>query len=172
MPNYLVEPEKPQITIWWRVALGLVRLHTRKHTPATVHPQLQLHTHTQKYDICSTYCFSMAEVVSWTRLNVALYAYWLCSSVVCHVHSAFRLVLSSVLLRCVRCFENNVSALLISPIFKGQDVIEDLFLEHPNSWRWDWYVGPKRRFQTTSLRVITQKTEEFSSTAAEAYGLA
>ena len=31
---------------------------------------------------------------------------------------------------------------------------------------------PKRRFQTTLRRVITQKTEEFSSTAAEAYDLA
>ena len=28
-------------------------------------------------------------------------------------------------------------------------------------------VAPKRRFQTTLLRVITQKTEEFSPTASE-----
>ena len=30
----------------------------------------------------------------------------------------------------------------------------------------------KRRFQTTSRRVVTEKTEEFSSTGAEAYDLA
>ena len=33
-------------------------------------------------------------------------------------------------------------------------------------------VVPKRRFQTTLRRKITQKTEEFSSTAAEAYDIA
>jgi hypothetical protein len=35
--------------------------------------------------------------------------------------------------------------------------------------RWGRYVDPKRRFPTTSRRVITQKTEEISSTAAKTY---
>jgi hypothetical protein len=42
------------------------------------------------------------------------------------------------------------------------------FKEH-DPWRWDWQTVTKRRFHTTLRRVITQKTEQFSSTAAEAY---
>jgi hypothetical protein len=38
--------------------------------------------------------------------------------------------------------------------------------------KWDLQVVPKRRFQTTLHRLITQKTYEFSSTAAEVNDLA
>ena len=64
---------------------------------------------------------------------------------------------SSGLLRGVRWFETDVSGLPISVIFNDQIV-----------WKWDPWVVPKRRFQTTSRRVRTQKTEEFRSTAADA----
>ena len=59
-------------------------------------------------------------------------------------------------------FETYVSGLPIGSI---------LTLQY-DPWRRAWYVVPKRRFQTTSRRVITQKTEEFTSTEAEAYDLA
>jgi hypothetical protein len=53
---------------------------------------------------------------------------------------------------------------------------ENAYLSHrqgtASPWRWTRDVIPKRRFQTTSSRVITQKKEEFSSTAAETYDLA
>jgi hypothetical protein len=39
-------------------------------------------------------------------------------------------------------------------------------------WRWDRYVAPKRRFQTTLRCIITHNTEEFSSTATEVSDLA
>jgi hypothetical protein len=38
--------------------------------------------------------------------------------------------------------------------------------------RWDRQVVPKRQFKTVLRCVTTQKTVEFSSTAAEAYDLA
>ena len=41
-------------------------------------------------------------------------------------------------------------------------------LGHFDPWRFDWQVVPKRRFKTTSHRLITLKTEELNSTAAEA----
>jgi hypothetical protein len=52
---------------------GLVRLHTRKHTPAPLqprplsHPLTQTHTHTHT-ELFNTYCFSTATAVAWTRL--------------------------------------------------------------------------------------------------------
>ena len=49
----------------------------------------------------------------------------------------------------------------ISTIFKGQDVQGDETL-----------AVPKRRFEATSCRVITPKTDKCSSTAAEAYDIA
>ena len=53
---------------------GLVRLHSRKHTPVFVHPHAlrNPHAHTE---ICRTYCFSMVTMVTWTRLNVTLYVH-------------------------------------------------------------------------------------------------
>jgi hypothetical protein len=41
------------------------------------------------------------------------------------------------------------------------------FLGHLNPWSCDRQVIPKRRFWTTSRRIITQKTKEFNSTAAD-----
>ena len=39
-------------------------------------------------------------------------------------------------------------------------------------WRWDWYVVPKRRYQTTNLRRITsQKSEGLNSVVAKAWDL-
>ena len=44
-------------------------------------------------------------------------------------------------------------------IFKDQAVREG---GQPNPLKWDRQVAPKRQFQTTSRRVVTQKTEEFT----------
>jgi hypothetical protein len=76
-------------------------------------------------------------------------------SLIAAFHKLFRLLL---LLRGVRWSEADVSVLPIGPIFKSQNVPE----------KWDTYAVPKRRCQTTSPRVITQKTEELGSTAKEA----
>ena len=66
-----------QTGCWWQYggALhdGLVRLHSRKHTPAPVHPPP--HTH-----IYNTYCFSTATMASWTRLSVTLHVHCLSRS--------------------------------------------------------------------------------------------
>jgi glycyl-tRNA synthetase alpha subunit len=61
----------------------------------------------------------------------------------------------SSLVRDVRWCETDVSRLPVCPVF-----LED----EPDI--------PKRRFHITSHSVITHKTEEFSSTAAEAYDIA
>jgi hypothetical protein len=64
---------------------------------------------------------------------------------------------SSEILRGVRWLKTDVSGLHIVPIFKGQVVHEKGQLD---PWRWDRQVVPKRRFQSTLRRVITQQTEE------------
>ena len=63
---------------------GLVRLHARKRTPAAVHPPTYTYAcirthplaraHTQ---ICNTFLFSTATVVTRTRLIVTLYVHFL-----------------------------------------------------------------------------------------------
>jgi hypothetical protein len=78
-----------------------------------------------------------------------------------------RIFPSSGLLRGVRWFETDVSGLPIRPIVKGH-IISSLPIEVYYA-RLMVQTVPKRRFQTTSHRVITQKTEELSSTAAESW---
>ena len=59
-----------------------------------------------------------------------------------------RILTSSALLRDVRWFETDVSGLSMCPIFKGQTWVDP--------WIWDRQVAPKRQFQTTLRRTITQ----------------
>ena len=54
---------------------GLVILHARKHTPAPLHPHPHTHSNTIA-EICKTFFFSTATVVSWTRLCAKLYTYF------------------------------------------------------------------------------------------------
>jgi hypothetical protein len=71
-------------------------------------------------------------------------------------------------------FQENLS----DPIFKGQQIQEERFLEvkkthffgllHP--WIWDRYVVPKRRQVITTIRCITsQKSADLIYVAAEAW---
>jgi hypothetical protein len=78
----VVEPERPQLATLRRGAC--IRLHARKHTLEPVHPHPSrpppTHTHALAHtpphaEICNTYCFSMATVVWWTRLNVTSYVH-------------------------------------------------------------------------------------------------
>jgi hypothetical protein len=56
---------------------------------------------------------------------------------------------------------------IIDPIFKGQEI---QFLD---SWRWDQYVVPKRRYRTTTQRYsLSQKSTDLISNLAEAWNLA
>jgi hypothetical protein len=64
-----------------------------------------------------------------------------------------------LVLRGVTWLETDVSGLPIGTIFKGQ-----VF------WIWGRQVVPKRRYQTTLRRVMTKKSEKFSSISAEAWG--
>ena len=69
----------------------------------------------------------------------------------------------------VRWFETDVSGLPVGAILKGQAIHNFL-----DSWTLvddTRQVIPKRQFRNTLHRVITQKTEEFRSTAAEAHDL-
>jgi hypothetical protein len=71
----LVEPERPQMAIWRRVAWWIIKA-TRAHpstrpplyTPSYTPPPT--HTHTE---ICSTFCITTARMVSLTHLIVTLH---------------------------------------------------------------------------------------------------
>ena len=68
----MVEPERPQMTICGALHAGLVR----QHAPSThSHPLTHTNTHTQT-EICNTYCFPTATLISRTCLSVTV-----CSSV-------------------------------------------------------------------------------------------
>ena len=84
MSKDLMEPERPQMTIWRRVACWISKTtrteaqaravlpHT--YTYACTRTHSRSHTHTQ---ICNTHCLSTATMVSWTSPSVALYVHWL-----------------------------------------------------------------------------------------------
>ena len=70
-------------TKWWRAAYWISnatrastspRPCTHTHTSTRTHSPTRTHTHTE---MCNTYSFSTAEVVSWTRRSVALYVHCL-----------------------------------------------------------------------------------------------
>jgi hypothetical protein len=64
----MVEPEWPQMTIWLRVALSIMKAtRTQEHARARALPPP---THTQ---ICNTYYSATINVVSSTRLDNTLY---------------------------------------------------------------------------------------------------
>ena len=69
MSKNVLEPNRPQMAIWRRVACWI-----NKATRAQAHASARAHTHTQ---ICKTYCFSTATVVSRTR-SVLRYTYIVC----------------------------------------------------------------------------------------------
>ena len=79
MSKNMVEPEKPYMTIWRRVACWIskatrVQAHARTSAPTPTHALTQARTQTE---ICNTYCFSMATLISLTRVNVTLYVHCL-----------------------------------------------------------------------------------------------
>ena len=79
----VVKPERPQVTIWRMSVACWIRLYARKHTPAPVHPHPHKNTHarTRIYtDICKTFCFSTATMVSWKHLSVRSTLYVHCQS--------------------------------------------------------------------------------------------
>jgi hypothetical protein len=76
MPKNLEEPERPQTTIWRRVACWI-----SKHITAQPHTRDRAPTITHTYEKFNTYCFTTTTMVSWTRLIVTLYTHCLsCSS--------------------------------------------------------------------------------------------
>jgi hypothetical protein len=69
----------------------------------------------------------------------------------------------------MRLSETNVLGLPVGSTFEGQDVFFLAFEDWTGS---SGLVVLKRQFRTTLCHVITQKTEEFSTTAGEACDLA
>ena len=80
MSKNMVEPERTQMTSQYGACVlhaGQVRLRARAHTSThkraheTTHASINTHAHAHK-EICNTYCFSTASVVTWTHPNVML----------------------------------------------------------------------------------------------------
>ena len=76
MSKNMVEPERPQMAIWRRVACWIIKAtraqaHASARAPTPIHTlaQARMHAHTQKY---VRYCFSTAKMISRTRLSVTL----------------------------------------------------------------------------------------------------
>jgi hypothetical protein len=108
MSKNVVEPERPRMTIWRRVACWISKAtraqahdrapptHTRMYPPSPPRgrrpPPPPPPTHTQKY------FFPTATTVSWTRLNVTLYVH--CLSCLYYVHQQTCFSLGSYLFRC------------------------------------------------------------------------
>jgi hypothetical protein len=84
MSKIMVEPEGSQMTIQYGACLlhaGQARQQARAHTLVNGpgHPPTHSRTHRARTrrEICGSYCFSKATMVSRTRLNIKLYGYCL-----------------------------------------------------------------------------------------------
>jgi hypothetical protein len=68
MSKNMVEPERPQMAIWWCVACWFNKAtHAQAHARAYAPTRARMYalTDVQAYrEICNSYCFSMATVVS------------------------------------------------------------------------------------------------------------
>ena len=77
---YMVKPVMAQITIWrirvacWINKISRTKAYARAPTSTPTRTHARMHTHTE---ICNTYCYYMATMVSGTRLIVALYVHCL-----------------------------------------------------------------------------------------------
>ena len=114
MSKNVVEPQRPQLAIWRCVACWVSKA-TRAQTQAsssartsqthasTTPPPPHRHTHTNALthsqthtEICKTYCFSTATMVSWTRRHVSLYVHCLsCWSVRIYANAPKKRLLAS-----------------------------------------------------------------------------
>ena len=71
----VVEPERLQVALWRRVVCW-----TSKATRASARALTPTHSPTRAYmhiEICNTYCFLTATLVSWMRLRVTVYVHCL-----------------------------------------------------------------------------------------------
>ena len=81
MSKNVVEPERPQMTIWRMSAACCIIKATRAQARARA---LHLHartrmlslTHTHRHTHTHTHCFSSPKVFSWTCLSVTLHVHW------------------------------------------------------------------------------------------------
>ena len=81
----MVEPERPQIAIWWRVACWISKAtrskaHSRASPPTSTstpaHAYSHAHTPTEISRV-NIYYFSTATMALWTRLNITLFVHCL-----------------------------------------------------------------------------------------------
>ena len=79
MSKNMVEPDRPQRTIWRRVACRIIKA-TRAQAHARASVPTPTYTHTQ---ICNTYCFAMATMVAWMRLIVTSHVHCLSCCALC-----------------------------------------------------------------------------------------
>ena len=77
----MVEPERPQIVIQLSVACWIgkntrVQAHASARVPTPTHTHALTRTNTHP-EICKTYCFSTAKMISRTRLSLTLHVHCL-----------------------------------------------------------------------------------------------
>jgi hypothetical protein len=75
MLKNMLEPERPQTTIWWHVACWIGKA-TCAQAHSSSRPPLLIHTHAHTYRNVY-YCFFTAMVASWICFNIMLYIHCL-----------------------------------------------------------------------------------------------
>jgi hypothetical protein len=73
--------QRMQMAIWrsvvsWISEATFAQAHARTSTPTRTRTRRHARTHTHK-EICTTYCFSTATMLSWKRNNVTLYVHYI-----------------------------------------------------------------------------------------------
>ena len=94
MSKNIVELERPQMTIWRRVACWIstvTHAPERARSPATPYTHACMHA-----ELCNTVCLSTATVVLKTRLSVTLYIHCLSCIMLIASDEGFRLCSSKL----------------------------------------------------------------------------
>ena len=73
MSKRMVQPERPQMTIWRDVACSISKAtRAQAHVRVRAHTRARTHTHTE---LCNTYRFFTVTKVLWMQFNVTLHAH-------------------------------------------------------------------------------------------------
>ena len=151
MSKNVMEPDKPQMVIWWRVSCWISKAtRVQAHASSRAPTGTRARTHTE---ICNTYHSFTAVVVSWTNLIITVYIQCRsCISVFSHFYASsfsfpprsgdnFALLLHVRLLYFLRwpVTSHNIRYAVTHPPVVG--VILGLL----DLWTWNGQAVPKRR---------------------------